>query len=259
MGLLCRGFSPALSVDYYVTPTPPPNLACPSGSPCHTLDNYAVNTSQLFGNEENITLICLDGFHELNHDLVLSDLQEVVIMGLNNSLDDGTLPTSVSIIVIFRSRLALVNIISVTMEKINILKNGSPILDCFQVKDVEQFNGYQMMLKTCLMRFEISFSLIGPQMNISITDSLFNQSKIKINSPTTAKDSLIVTISNCRLLERGGGLTATLFGLQGSISIVDSIIANTFSGINMLGNHYNISLVIVNCMVTNNSHPHFLE
>ena len=256
MGLLCGGFSPALSADYYVTPTPPPNLACPSGSPCHTLDNYAVNTSQLFGNEENITLIFLDGVHELNHDLVLSNLQEVVIMGLNNSLVDDTLPTSVSIS--FTSRLALVNIISVTIKKINILRKayGNPELDCFQVKDVEQFNGYQMMLlKTCLMSFEISFSLIGPQMKISITDSLFNRSEIEITSPPTAIDlnkSLIVTISNCRLLELEGGLTATLFGLQGSISVVDSIIANTVSGMRMQGNHSNISYVIVNCMVTNN-------
>ena len=255
MGLLCGGFSPALSADYYVTPTPPPNLACSSGSPCHTLDNYAVNTSQLFGNEENITLIFLDGFHELNHDLVLSNLQEVVIMGLNNSLDDGTLPTSVSIS--FMSHLALVNIISVTIEEVNILKNGSPILDCFQVKDVEQFNGYQMMLKTCLMSFEISFSLIGPQMNISITDSLFNQSEIKINSPPTAivddlNKSLIVTISNCRLLELEGGLTATLFGLQGSISFLDTTIAKTFSGMEIEGYNSNFVLVMANCTVANN-------
>ena len=251
MGLLCGGFSPALSANYYVTPTPPPNLACPTGSPCHTLDNYAVNTSQLFGNEENITLIFLDGFHELNHDLVFSNLREIVIMGpgLNNSLVDDILPTSVSIN--SSCRVALFNIISVTMVKINILKNAdSQKQRCLQVADIEQFNGYRMILNNCWILFGTTRSLLGPQVNISISDSLFNHSKIMAFPNETAPNiPLIITISNCRLLG-GGGLAISAYNQIGHISILDSIIAN--NGMTINGYQYNMSLVMVNCMLTNN-------
>ena len=51
--------------EYYVTPTPPPNAACPPDKPCHTLSYYASNAEHLFNTKENVSLFFLDGNHTL--------------------------------------------------------------------------------------------------------------------------------------------------------------------------------------------------
>ena len=68
--------SPTLcgSVEYYVTPTSPPNTDCPQ--PCYTLDYYALNTT-LLSNKENVSLLFLEGIHYLNHDLEISGIRKM--------------------------------------------------------------------------------------------------------------------------------------------------------------------------------------
>ena len=252
VGLLSGGFSPALSADYFVTPTPPPNIACPSGSPCHTLDDYAINTSQLFRDVENITLIFLDGFHMLKHNFTISNRQEIVILaqGLNNSLD--TLTTSVTIN--SSCYVALLNVFSVTIEKLSVLKNGSSNETCLQVEGVKSFGGEQMILNNCSVLFNwLAFT--KSEINISIANSLFYQSQIETylsflqHAPNS---TLIMTISKCKLLEAGGELIANFNFRNAIISILDSIIANQDSGLTISGFEANISLVIRNSKLTHN-------
>ena len=70
--------SPTLcgSVEYYVTPTSPPNTDCPQ--PCYTLDYYALNTT-LLSNKENVSLLFLEGIHYLNHDLEISGIMKMCL------------------------------------------------------------------------------------------------------------------------------------------------------------------------------------
>ena len=69
--------------DFFVSPTPLPNPACPSGKPCHTLDEYAQNEQSLFGFSDNIHLLFLSGTHEMSNNseqmLELSEVQQLIL------------------------------------------------------------------------------------------------------------------------------------------------------------------------------------
>ena len=64
--------TPCGSVEYYVTPTSPPNTDCPQ--PCYTLDYYALNTT-LLSNKENVSLLFLEGLHTSNQTLKISGIK----------------------------------------------------------------------------------------------------------------------------------------------------------------------------------------
>ena len=54
-------------IEYYVSPTALPNSNCPYGSICLTLNDYAINTDHYFKGHCNISLLFLNGTHNLNH------------------------------------------------------------------------------------------------------------------------------------------------------------------------------------------------
>lgn len=74
IAFLCLYPTPSGSVDYYVTPTSPPNTDCPL--PCNTLDQYA-QTSSLLSNKDNVSLLFLEGLHTLNHILRISRTKQL--------------------------------------------------------------------------------------------------------------------------------------------------------------------------------------
>ena len=49
-----------VAVEYYVTPTPPPNPACPSDYPCYTLEQYGQNASQFLTVKGNLTILLME-------------------------------------------------------------------------------------------------------------------------------------------------------------------------------------------------------
>ena len=65
-GLLLSPLPLSGAQEYCVTPTQPPNPACPSGKPCHTLNDYAKNSSDLFSGKDDVSLLFLDGLHNLS-------------------------------------------------------------------------------------------------------------------------------------------------------------------------------------------------
>ncbi len=75
--------------EYYVTPSPPPNPACPTDKHCHTLSYYANNTSTIFGEGKNISLLFLDGYHETDH-LYIYQVQCLILAGADGSFNNGT-------------------------------------------------------------------------------------------------------------------------------------------------------------------------
>ena len=71
--------------EYYVTSTEPPNPACPSGKPCHTLNYYASNAT-LLDKKQNISLFFLKGTHNsTNHPFVLTSIQYLVVSSVSNA------------------------------------------------------------------------------------------------------------------------------------------------------------------------------
>ena len=88
--LVLNGFSsPALSgaLDYYVTPTPPPNPGCPIGKPCYTVNYYAHHSQEFFPNNLNVSMFLLDGSHILTVDFVIEGLAYLNITGSVNGTE----------------------------------------------------------------------------------------------------------------------------------------------------------------------------
>ena len=72
------------TVEYYVTPTQPPNLNYPLGKPCHTLDEYALHYSQQLSNQKgDVSLIFLNGVHTLSQNLTVSNTSNLYLTVLN--------------------------------------------------------------------------------------------------------------------------------------------------------------------------------
>ena len=74
---------------FHVTPTLPAAQSCPS--PCHTLDQYAQNTS-LFAGHTNISLVFLKGVHNLSYTLNISGLDLNTNISMLAFQGQGALP-----------------------------------------------------------------------------------------------------------------------------------------------------------------------
>ena len=64
-------------VTYHVTPSP--NVTCPQ-DPCLTLAQFAVNSFKYTGQESNVSLIFLPGYHDLENELVLFHSDNISLM-----------------------------------------------------------------------------------------------------------------------------------------------------------------------------------
>ena len=68
-------------MEYYVTPDSHNKTGCPIGKPCHSLKHYALNSS-LLSNQENVSLLLLEGVHVLAHRrLIIFNTTELLIAG----------------------------------------------------------------------------------------------------------------------------------------------------------------------------------
>ena len=100
--------------EYYVTPTPPPNPACPPDKPCHTLNYYSDNSSFLFTGRENVSLLFLNGLHESSgQSLTIKTVHTLIIAGVNdlfNTDDSQVLIIGISLTTTFTSDITMENI-----------------------------------------------------------------------------------------------------------------------------------------------------
>ena len=100
---------------FHVTPTLPATQSCPP--PCHTLDQYAQNTS-LFAGDTNISLIFLKGVHNLSSDLTIS------LANWNDSLlefqGQGKVPKDTMITLLLSISIDLSDITHLHLVNINV-------------------------------------------------------------------------------------------------------------------------------------------
>ena len=129
---------------FFVSPTPPPNPACPSGKPCHTLDEYAQNEELYFGLSSNIYLLFLDGTHEMSATLLLevSDKQQLILSSFNSSFE-------------FNYPQAIVRSMSARFARIQMLK----------VENISISMGYMSTVGVCSVAI---FQVVNQQHPVSI-------------------------------------------------------------------------------------------
>ena len=84
---LCLIYCPVChATDYYVTPTNSSNPDCPVGEPCFTFDHYAqeFSNSSYYDGKHNITLIFLQGTHNLTQNFVVRHSNSLVLRGISD-------------------------------------------------------------------------------------------------------------------------------------------------------------------------------
>ena len=109
-----------VAVKYYVTPTPPPNPACPSDHPCYTLDQYRQNASQFFTEKGNLTLIFLDGIHNLSKSLSINNFKYVIITANTNDSHNPNHVPAVTIQLAEQSTLTFSNLVRLQVHGVAI-------------------------------------------------------------------------------------------------------------------------------------------
>ena len=81
---------------YYVTPTPPPNPACPSDKPCHTLSYYASNALSLIDRRDNVSLLFIDGFYNYSDTVLeIANVNNLTMAGTDSPFDTNAPSTAV--------------------------------------------------------------------------------------------------------------------------------------------------------------------
>ena len=111
----------SLGCVYYVVPSSHQSQDCPPGEPCYTLEQYATNVSLLFCKkaDRNISLLFLDGTHNLRHSLVIN---KYLSLSMYKAVVDS--PGVVTIEVHNKAEIIL-SAQNVSVEQLNITSNGS--------------------------------------------------------------------------------------------------------------------------------------
>lgn len=174
-GLLLPSLPLSGAEEYYVTPTQPPNPACPSGKPCHTLNDYAKNTSSLFSGKDDVSLLFLDGVHILNLGytiLEISNTTSLTMAGVNvSSMADNPK-------IYVKSDIAIMNVSLIHMENISIDAHNDDIIpyNDVTVTDVKNFTLNQLVLTNCLL------VIVGTaEVHITISNSIYQFTSMDVN------------------------------------------------------------------------------
>ena len=159
-GLLLSSLPLSGAQEYYVTPTQPPNPACPSGKPCHTLNDYAKNSSDLFSGKDDVSLLFLDGLHNLSdYSLEITNKMCLTIAGVNVS--------TIKIDQRARSRITILSVY-ISLEGFYDYANDLPIIS---VKGAQRFTQNQ------LVATHLYFDICGTA-EVYMINSRYDQSMI---------------------------------------------------------------------------------
>ena len=172
--LLCLGV-PVFSNEFYVTPSHPPNPACPTDKPCQTLDEYAVYSDKYFGNESEVSLVFLNGvadYYLNTHDFTITEKVKFVMRTMY-IFDTASICTTQQRGFLFNNvtSIRMTNILITCEEE---LENTT----CFQVIGGETLVGLNIALN--------SRALLSGVRYISLKESLFEENPLKIEMITTA-------------------------------------------------------------------------
>lgn len=129
-------------IEYYVTPTPAPNPDCPLDKPCHTLNEYAQNSSSFFDNQTSIILLFMNGQHNLTScKLLLSKLDSVNFTAAVSNFDI----LKPQVIIRINLKISLKNAAVVHIQNLKILSSRPYGKDALEIINAREFNCYQVV------------------------------------------------------------------------------------------------------------------
>ena len=185
---------------FHVTSTLPAAQSCPP--PCHTLDQYAQDTS-LFAGHTNISLVFLEGVHNLSYTLSISGLDLNTNISLLAFQGQGALPGDTVINLRPPASISLSNIMHLRMLDMHV--------EAFQQVTIDQmFEVFQKVTIDQMLCRESQISQINYR-QVHFVDHY----RIKTKNIITCFDSsTAVNIQDCRVVD---GLILTSYSITVNI------------------------------------------
>ena len=227
--------------EFYVTPTQPPNTACPAGKPCHTLNYYANNASFSFNDTNNVALFFLDGVHVLtDQEFVLSNIHNLTLSGINDNFDIRIPQTVIKAVSIMISNVSYLNI-----RIINI----TPVVSINTIQ--MQFSGVHQLINERIAIYN-SIMSIKDSDNIQLIRSQYFSSLLQRSSESfsTVNNSKFV-VEGCILNDSNLVITSiSHLNFEEEIKLYDTIITGG-EGISVQVTGDKIQIAFENCNISN--------
>ena len=219
--------TPCGSVEYYVTPTSPPNTDCPQ--PCYTLDYYALNTT-LLSNKENVSLLFLEGRHQVGLNLTISNTSQLYVATFERSnLSLGKASLYLHSEIVFR------NITFLQIEYLEIIGN-SEITETIMNHNVFGVLLYQVSLVRVKIKSSVSakvnfsnrtlfintFERVFKQLDAEFKDMVKNESSPSDSLDCKDTNCLYLAIVNCSI-----NITSIDYCYSGSDANIEVAVTNT--------------------------------
>ena len=230
--LLCR------AEEFYVTPTGQHDPACPSGKPCHTLNDYAKNSTSLLCGKDNVSLLFLDGMHILTgQNLEISDTMNLTLARVNTSynIDNPNAKIQLSykwnvsigrVMILRMEHLSIINSDYNPNHPPDILPGNVPVVG---VTFISQLVHYHLAVVYCSLLIEQTTEILmynSTYMESSLEVSDENNGELQGNISNFVYH-LNITIKDCKMtdltfsmyLDNGNNVTS----FNGFASVIDCI------------------------------------
>ena len=207
-GLLLSPLPLSRAEEFYVTPTGPHDPACPSGKPCHTLNDYAKNSTSLLCERDNVSLLFLDGMHILTgQNLDISDTMNLTLAGVNTSynIDSPNAKIQLSykwnvsigrVMILRMEHLLIINSDYIPNYPPDILPGNVPVIG---VMDISQLVHYHLAIVNC------SIVIVHDQSTeILMYNSTYLESSLQVYNGNNgelqgSKNHFNITIKGCKM------------------------------------------------------------
>ena len=181
-------FSLCVAEVFHVTPTLPAAQSCPP--PCHTLDQYAQDTS-LFAGHTNISLVFLKGVHNLSYTLSISGLELNTNISILAFQGQGALPGDTVINLLPPASFSLSDITNLRMLNMHV-----EVLQQVTFESLGQIDNRRVHF---VEYYRIKTKNIGHRYNISTTVNI--QSCTVDSGYIVLLNACTVDIQNCRVVD----------------------------------------------------------
>ena len=187
---------------FYVSPAEQASTTLPSGQPVYTLDQLAKKGSSIFRNIENLTLLFMDGEHNLTRTLNITDIEEVTICTAACFIMSNVpqFCNQKAMINVFPNRVVSVrNVTTLRMSNIRIVGPGEQYNIASVYFTAMQFiEQHHIEVRNCTISIFIRSACI-PSSNVSIIQSQYYYSKLVTDLHNTLVSLIVSFLSHTSL------------------------------------------------------------
>ena len=164
-------------LQYYVTPSSP-NSDCPPNRPCLTINEYAQNSSHMFGNRTNVHFLFLNGVHNLTaQPLQIRDVGHLKMAGMNNSFNIDNPKVTIDILC-HTCYLVFANVSDLFVKDITLeISNDQPQSLLFD--SIQNYTQTNVFLKSAKSQ---SAAIFYNVQHLALTKSKFVDSFLSLNT-----------------------------------------------------------------------------